>query len=98
MTIAIYFGIFIATALYALLLQSLKRRYEPRWTWATVVGGNFVLGMGMLALSLTGILPMAAFWHLLGINITGGLPIIAWQLWQEHERQRELLGYRGGER
>jgi len=85
-----YFTLFIVCALYAVFLQRIHDLYTPDWTWVTVVGGNVLIGMALLALCLSGVLPLAAFWHLVGLNVVAGLPIIIWQLWQ--------MGVRNGAR
>jgi len=81
--------LFVTSTLYSLWLESLKKSYEPDWTWATVVGGNTMIGVAYLACQLT--VPMAgidAFLLLLGLNITAGTPIVLWQLWQMNQRYR----------
>lgn len=84
----IYIGLFFGCLIYAVLLQFLHDIYTPDWTWITVVGGNILIGMALLALCHVGTLPRAAFWHLLGLNSIAGIPIIAWQLWQMDQRRR----------
>lgn len=79
--------LFIATALYSAWLESLQKSYEPDWTWATVVGGNTIIGLAYLACQL--VMPLSganAFWLLFLLNVVGGTPVVLWQLWQRHQR------------
>jgi hypothetical protein len=82
----IYFILFIVCTLYAVFLQRIHDLYTPDHIWLTVVGGNVLIGMALLALCLFGILPLAAFWHLLALNVVAGIPIIVWQFWQAGQR------------
>jgi Na+-transporting NADH:ubiquinone oxidoreductase subunit NqrB len=92
-TAAIYAGTTVATAAYATWLETYKRSYEPNWTWVTVVGGNAILGMSFLAICIAAppTKPSSFFWHLVGVNIAGGMPIILWQLWKRGEDYREEI-------
>ena len=76
------------TSLYALLLRKLRRWYEPRWVWLTVVIGDLLVGL-LVGVRLV-VLPIPAydgatlmvwslwqwFWHF----AAGGFPIVAWQV------------------
>lgn len=83
---AIYFILFFACIVYAVVLQAIHNWYTPDYVWATVVIGNVFIGIALLALCRNGVLPLAAFWHLVGLNICAGTPIIVWQIWQMGQR------------
>jgi len=74
---------------YAIVLHHIHDRYTPDWIWLTVVGGNLLILMALLALCLTSVLPLAAFFHGAGLNVAAGVPIIIWQLWQQGQRTGE---------
>lgn len=85
-TAAVLIVLTLASALYALLLERIKERYVPNWTWLTVVVGNGLIGLALWAIEawsepLTVALIFAA-------NVAAGSPIIAWQLWQMDRRWR----------
>lgn len=88
MTVAIYLALFIAAVAYAALLERLHDLYTPDYIWVTVVVGNAMIGLSMLALCLTGAVggELSAFWHLAGLNADAGSVIIAWQVWQATRR------------
>lgn len=87
--VLIYGSLVLITGGYAVLLERLHDLYTPDWVWLTVVGGNTLIGLALLALCLSGELPMAAFWHLLGLNIAAGCVVITWQLLQVRWRREE---------
>lgn len=83
-TAAVLLALTCSSALYALLLDRIKERYVPNWTWLTVVCGNSLIGLALWAIEawsepLTLLLVLAA-------NVAAGSPIIAWQLWQMERR------------
>lgn len=92
---SVYVGLAVVCTLYALILQRIHDIYTPDYIWVTVVIGNLFIGLALLALCQIGVLPIAAFWHLVGLNVAGGMPIIAWQLWQHTTRTQERNTKRG---
>lgn len=102
MSILTYGATFLATSLYAVLLERLHKAYEPRWTWATVVVGVSVVLLGVLArielLPLPELPPIALarwVWCLVGGHfVAGGAPIVIWQVWQERRMLLDALNYR----
>lgn len=93
--VGVYAVLLLACTLYAMMLQRIHDWYTPDYIWVTVVGGNLLIGLALLALCWGGVLPYAAFWHLVGLNIAGGIPIIVWQLWQHTDRNTERNSRRG---
>lgn len=90
----------LAATLYAILLEGvLKRRYEPNWTWATVVGGVAMVGLIVAGRLAWGPLPALdgralAWWVWLTVFwsfCAAAVPIIVWQLILQHRRLGELL-------
>lgn len=89
MAIVIYASLFLSTIVYALVLERVHDLYTPDFVWVTVVIGNAMIGLALLALCLIGELPMTAFWHLFGLNMCAGSVIVSWQIWQAIRRSRE---------
>lgn len=85
----VYGTLFTTVVCYAYLLERTHDRYTPDWTWLTVVIGNFFIGLALGGLCWLGELPAAAFWHLVGLNVTAGSVIIIWQLDQSRRRHKE---------
>jgi hypothetical protein len=86
----ILLGAAALSTLYALFLNAIHDKYAPDYIWATVVGGNALIG-GLFALWLwLDPIPAGAtfapFWRLLALNIAAGIPIIAWQVGQNNVR------------
>lgn len=77
----------LVCVLYCIILEILHDRYVPDWIWITVViGEGFVIG----ALALqehygVDITALRVFYA----NVIAGGPIIAWQLYQVHQRKQE---------
>lgn len=102
MNLLTYAATFLATSLYAVLLERMNKAYEPRWTWATVVAGVSVVLLGVLArielLPLPTLPPIELarwVWRLVvGHFIAGGAPIVIWQVWQERRMLLDALTYR----
>jgi hypothetical protein len=80
----------VASTLYAAYLNTLDGRYNPRWTWVTVVIGNALIGLTFAAFCALGILPWLAFQLLFATNVALGAPIIIWQL--GFDRARQIMG------
>lgn len=90
---------FAASVGYACWLQSMRRRYEPDWTWLTVMGG--VVLSAAPAQILARVLP--GTWRdyerriVVGFCVSAGA-IIPWQLWQmakrigEEQATRQQIG------
>jgi hypothetical protein len=94
------FGLALACALYAWFLDGLKRRYEPRWTWTTVAGGNALIGIVQTGIiwSLYDLQIAARYAGLLiATNIIAGLPVVLWQEIQHQRRSRQFASRRNGE-
>lgn len=95
---------FFAAILYAIVLEQVfKRRYEPDYTWVTVVWGNAQVG-GIIAVRLLlAPLPLLAdsdlawwgwglwFWSF----VASGLPIVFWQVIIQHRRHLDLMAFVG---
>lgn len=95
---------FLAAVLYAIVLELVfKRRYEPDYTWATVVWGNAQVGgiiAARLALAPAPALPIEALvWWGWGIwfwsFVAAGLPVIFWQMFIQRQRHNDLLAFLG---
>lgn len=95
-----YGGLILTASLYSIFLESLKKAYEPNWTWLTVLGGIALTG-GFVALRLTLQLPAlsgaAMAWWVWGVwfwaFVWSGIPIITWQLWQARKRLWKRIQY-----
>jgi hypothetical protein len=94
------FGLALACALYAWFLDSLDRRYEPRWTWTTVAGGNALIGMVQAGIiwSIYDLESAVRFSGLLiTTNVVAGLPVVLWQEIQHRRRKRAAAIRRNGD-
>ena len=92
---AAYAAELAATALYAAVLQRLNRRYEPDWTWLTVVLGTIISVIPAIALARR---DPATSWpdyerRVAAGFCASGLIIIGWQLWQQACRQGRAEGF-----
>lgn len=78
-----------AASLYAAALHR-HPGYEPKWTWATVAGGNALIGAGLALWLWRSPLPAsrragpAAFGRFVAVTLAAGLPIILWQVGLHH--------------
>jgi hypothetical protein len=79
--------------LYAAVLEyGLQRRYEPRWTWITVVIGTALVGLLVaLRLALAPAPDLAGsdlawwvWWLVAWSFVSSGSPIIVWQVALRH--------------
>lgn len=88
--VLVFCGLFVITVIYVMILNqpAVREWYIPKRTWLTVVIGNALIGLCILAFCLLGDLPIRAFWLLLIANITAGIPVICWQLTQNAQRQK----------
>ena len=84
-------GLFLVCSIYAIWLESLKKAYEPNWTWATVVGGVGFITLALGGLELCGV--RLTFWRVFLADCCGAIPIIGWQLWQWSERLKRKNGH-----
>lgn len=78
----------VAGHLYSRVLAPLRTRYEPKWTWATVVGGNTIILIGQL--TLCHVLGLSLWiWFVLCLlpNVAAGAPVIRWQITLHFGRQ-----------
>lgn len=83
-----------ATAVYAAILQRLNRRYEPDWTWLTVMIGVIISASPAMLLAREDN-PSWQDYERRTITgfVTSGIIIIGWQLWQFAERLGRQRGY-----
>lgn len=81
-------GLMVATWLYSRILKRIRRIYEPRWVWLTVVIGNVIVGTAV-AVRLFALptpnydaptLLVWGFWQWVWHFAAGGFPIVAWQV------------------
>lgn len=84
------FGLFLTCCIYAVWLESLKKAYEPNWTWATVVGGVGFITLALGGIELCGV--RLHFWLIFLADVVGAIPIVAWQFWQWSERLKRKNG------
>jgi hypothetical protein len=86
--VAILLILFLVCVIYSIVLEYNHDRYVPRYLWLTVVIGNgFVFG-ALWLMEAFGVRLDAM--TILEANIAAGLPVIAWQLHQNHRRTKEL--------
>lgn len=89
----------LVTWLYSRILKRLRRVYEPRWVWLTVVIGNTIVGTAVavriFALPLpdypAATLLVWGFWQWLWHFAAGGFPIVAWQVLDDREALEAAL-------
>lgn len=92
--IPIYSAELAITAAYAALLQRLGRRYEPDWTWLTVLIGVVISAAPAMALARRDHPSWRDYERrTIAGFVTSGLIIIGWQLWQFAERRGRQRGY-----
>lgn len=83
-----------ATAAYAAILQRLNRRYEPDWTWLTVMIGVVISAAPAMALAREDNPAWRDYERrTIAGFLTSGTIIIGWQLWQFAERRGRQRGY-----
>jgi len=82
MTIAIYCGLFVTTALYAWTLERTRRYWDSDLTWlAVVIGVALCLMAPFLAARWSGVADWRAYEALVWWSFAvGSIPIIIWQL------------------
>lgn len=89
----------VVGAIYAAVLElGLKRRYEPGYTWVTVVGGTALVGLIIAArlawAPLPVLQPVALAWWLWWLwtfsFAAAGLPIVVWQVVLQDRRWRQI--------
>ena len=96
-------GLACTTALYAAYLEARQRRRgrEEHLTWITVVVGVALVGeavaVALLAFAQPNGTPFDVAWwawrQMLYHFIAGGIPIVAWQIWQDRRHILEALEY-----
>jgi hypothetical protein len=84
---------FLTTA-YSIILHAFHNSYHPRWTWLTVVIGNSILGGAWAWVWFRGALPLAIALFYFETQVAGGMPVVVWQLWENHKRDKERKGRR----
>lgn len=93
---------FLAAALYAVALEQVfHRRYEPDYTWVTVVWGNAQVGLLIAARLLLApppaLEPAALAWWGWGLwfwsFVASGLPIVFWQVVIQRRRHVDLMNF-----
>lgn len=104
--VSLYLAQFIAAALYAAVLEfGFKRRYEPGYTWLTVVWGTAQTGLLIAVRLLLAPLPTGltgselvwwGWWLWTNSFVAAGLPIIIWQVALQSRRVRDALSYISG--
>ena len=92
---ATYAAELVTTAAYAAILEHLGRRYEPDWTWLTVVIGTIISTAPAITLAR---IDQRTSWpdyerRIVAGFLTSGSIIIGWQLWQYAERRGHRRGY-----
>lgn len=90
----VYAAELVASVAYATFLQACDRKYEPDWTWLTVVGG--VLISSAPAILLARYDPPT--WRdyerrVIAGFLTSGVIIVGWQLWDQAKRRGRTEGY-----
>ena len=100
-TLAIYGYLFIAAALYAVLLAKFRKLWEPDLTWLEVVAGTALCLLApYLDQRYNGPLTSELYEQRVWMAfLIGGLPIVAWQLGQvvraKLHVEREIRGSSG---
>lgn len=80
---AVYLILLLVCTLYSIVLERVRERYIPNWTWLTVVIGNgFVIAAQAAIILNVALTPLEIVGVLVGANVVGGLPVIIWQVWQ----------------
>lgn len=87
---------FLATTLYAVLLDEHKEKIEPDWTWAEVVLGTSVC---LLTAAVRARAHANPTWRIYEEGVwrafvVGGLPIIVWRIYRKLTADAELKVYR----
>ena len=74
----------LVATVYALLLEAMNAKYNPWWTWLTVVIGDGFILLALWLFEQRGT-PLI-FWRCFWTFFAAGLPIVIWQLWQNGKR------------
>lgn len=93
---------FAAGVALALVLELVfRRKYEPGYTWVTVVWGTAQVGL-IVALRLR-LAPLPAlppvdltwwqWWYWVNCFVAAGLPIVVWQVIIQERRVRQLFAF-----
>lgn len=77
--------LFGASGLYAYILPHWRPKYQPNWTWVTVVIGNSLLIAATAGMEWMSAVPSGTTAIFIAVNVAGGAPIVLWQgaQWQE---------------
>lgn len=84
--------LFVVSAGYAAFLNQKKIHewYSPNYVWLTVVGGDALIGLALLALYLIDAVPLDALIFYMSLHIAAGLPVISWQRRRAAKRAGEV--------
>lgn len=80
----VWLWLFAVCVVYALLLEAMHARYNPWWTWFTVVIGDGFILLGIWVFEQRGV--ELTFWRCFWTFVAAGVPIIIWQLAQNGAR------------
>ena len=86
--LAILSMLFLVCTIYSIVLEQIHDRYVPRWLWLTVVVGNGFVFSALWLMEVFGVRLTAL--TILEANVAAGVPVIVWQLHQNHRRTKEL--------
>lgn len=90
--ILIHVALAAICTLYALFLNQrhIYEWYNPDRTWMTVIGGDVLIGLALLAIVYLGALPAAALLYWTSLHVVAGIPIIVWQHIRARKRARQI--------
>lgn len=95
----------LCTLTYAVVLELMRKHYETRWTWLTVVVGVTLVGLFVrwrFTLGLPDLNGAAladwCWWQWVWHFCAGGAPIVGWQIWQDRRLLLRALDYTKGQR
>lgn len=94
-------GAFLSAAVYARVLAGLRHRWEPYWTWVTVVIGNALIGGWFWGVENAGRWSGgpgldATTYALFALCCAAGGPVIAWQIGRRIRAKAVRQGRNGG--
>ena len=79
--------LFLACAIYAVILEGFKNKYIPDGLIFTVMVGDGLVWLALATLERSGVALTA--WLVLKALLVGGTPIALWQAWQFATRRKE---------
>ena len=82
--------LFIASSIYALFLnqEHVQAWYRPDRVEVTVIGGDVLIGVAILALTLLGVFDAIVPILYTSLHIVAGVPIMVWQRTKREQRKR----------